>query len=183
MGHVQNFHCRGGCCGGCGRKVVDACCGGNLRTRWWTLAGKEAVKLKKKAFQAWQAQGSPKAAGTGRLEGLQLRKGKQGLAQAVFSRGEKLLTWTGDIVGQWKEHFEELLNPTNTSSLEEAESEDSVEVLSIHLAEVSEAVKKLLVLCLTRFHRANTFAKTALDSCLYCLSVTFSVSLANRFKV
>jgi len=45
-----------------------------------------------------------------------LRKGKQGLAQAVLSLGGKLLTQTEDIVGQWKEHFEELLNPTSTSS-------------------------------------------------------------------
>ena len=46
------------------------------------------------------------------------------------------------IVGWWKEHFEELL--TNTSSVEEAESEDSGEASSMHLAEVSQAVKKLL---------------------------------------
>ncbi|KAK0140999.1 hypothetical protein N1851_021987 [Merluccius polli] len=46
-----------------------------------------------------------------------LRKGKQGLAQAVFSRGGELLTRTGDIVGRWKEHFEELLNPTNLFSV------------------------------------------------------------------
>ena len=70
-----------------------------------------------------------------------LRKGKQGLAQAVFSRGRELLTRTGDIVGRWKE---ELLNLTNTSSVEEADSEDSGEVSSICLAEVSESVEKLL---------------------------------------
>lgn len=29
-----------------------------------------------------------------------LRKGKQGLAQALFGRGGELLTLTGDIVGQ-----------------------------------------------------------------------------------
>ena len=56
-----------------------------------------------------------------------LRKGKQGLAQAVLSRGGELLTQTEDIVGRWKEHFEELLNPANTSSGEEAESEASGE--------------------------------------------------------
>jgi len=45
-----------------------------------------------------------------------LRKRKQGLAQAVLSQGGELLTQIVDIVGWWKEHFEELLNPTSTSS-------------------------------------------------------------------
>ena len=72
-----------------------------------------------------------------------LRKGKQGLAQAVFSRGGELLTQTEDIVGRWKEHFEELLNLANTSSEEEAESEASGEAPPISLAEVAEVVKQL----------------------------------------
>ncbi len=38
----------------CGRKVVGACRGGNLR--------KEAIRLKKEAFQAWLDHGSPEAA-------------------------------------------------------------------------------------------------------------------------
>lgn len=33
----------------------------------------------------------------------QLRKGKQSLAQAGYSRGGELLTRTRDIVGRWKE--------------------------------------------------------------------------------
>jgi len=65
-----------------------------------------------------------------------LRKGKQGLALAVLSRGGGLLTQTEDTVGWWKEHFEELLNPTSTSSEEEAEFEDSGEAPPISLAEV-----------------------------------------------
>ena len=64
------------------------------------------------------------------------RKGKQGSAQAVSSRGGEPLTWTGDTVEQRKEHFEELLNPTNMSSLEEAEIEDSGGPSPISLAEV-----------------------------------------------
>ncbi len=52
-----------------------------------------------------------------------------------------MLTLTGDIVEQWKEHFEELLN---ASSVEEAEFEDSGEASPISLAEVAEVVKKLL---------------------------------------
>lgn len=165
----------------CGQKVIGACRGGNPRTRWWTPAVREAVKLKKEAFRAWLARGSPEAADRYRVarraaasavaeaktrvweefgEAMEkdfrlasrkfwqtirrLRKGKQGLSQAVFSRGGELLTRTGDIVGRWKEHFEELLNPNNTSSVEEAEPEDSGESAPISLAEVAEVVKKLL---------------------------------------
>jgi len=39
----------------CGQKAVGACRGGNLRTHWWIPAVKEAVRLKKEAFQAWLA--------------------------------------------------------------------------------------------------------------------------------
>jgi len=34
----------------CVQKAVGACCDGNLRTRWWTQAVKEAVRLKKEDF-------------------------------------------------------------------------------------------------------------------------------------
>lgn len=47
----------------------------------------------------------------------QLSKEKQDLAKAVFSQGGELLTWIS-------EHFEDLLNPSNTLSVEEAEPED-----------------------------------------------------------
>ena len=33
-----------------GQKVIGACFSSNIRTRWWTPAVKEAVKLKKEAF-------------------------------------------------------------------------------------------------------------------------------------
>jgi len=46
----------------CGQKAVGVCHGGNPRTRWWTPAVKEAVRLKKEAFRACLAQGSPEAA-------------------------------------------------------------------------------------------------------------------------
>ncbi len=52
------------------------------------------------------------------------------------------MAWTGDVIEWWKEHFEELLNLINTSSVEGAEPEDSGEASPISLAEVS--VKKLL---------------------------------------
>ena len=35
------------------------------------------------------------------------------------------MTSTGDIVGRWKEYFEDLLNATDTPSIEEAEDGDS----------------------------------------------------------
>lgn len=62
----------------------------------------------------------------------------------MSSRRGELLTRTGGIVRQWKENFEELPNPNNTSSVKEAEIEDSEEVSPIFLAEVVEVVKKLL---------------------------------------
>lgn len=73
-----------------------------------------------------------------------LRKGKQSPTNAVYSRGGRLLTSTGDVVGRWKEYFEDLLNPAVTSSIEEAEAEGSEVDSSITLAEVTEVVKKLL---------------------------------------
>ncbi|KAJ3590403.1 hypothetical protein NHX12_008354 [Muraenolepis orangiensis] len=44
-----------------------------------------------------------------------LRRGKRGSIQAVYSKGGTLLTSTEEVIGQWKEHFEELLNPTTPS--------------------------------------------------------------------
>ncbi|TWW68208.1 hypothetical protein D4764_19G0000060 [Takifugu flavidus] len=46
----------------CGRKVVDACRGGNARTRWWTPVVRDAVRLKKESYQALLACGTPEAA-------------------------------------------------------------------------------------------------------------------------
>ncbi|KAJ3583951.1 hypothetical protein NHX12_015448 [Muraenolepis orangiensis] len=44
-----------------------------------------------------------------------LRRGKRGYIQAVYSKGGTLLTSTEEVIGWWKEHFEELLNPTTPS--------------------------------------------------------------------
>lgn len=49
-----------------------------------------------------------------------------------------LLTWTGDIVGRSKEHFEEFLSLVNTSSWQEAGFEDLGEDLFISVGEVIE---------------------------------------------
>ncbi|XDV52206.1 hypothetical protein PO909_020956 [Leuciscus waleckii] len=73
-----------------------------------------------------------------------LRRRKQCPTNAVYTGGGQLLTSTGDVVGRWKEYFEDLLNPTDTSSIEEAEAEGSEVDSSITQAEVTEVVKKLL---------------------------------------
>nr|XP_049618390.1 uncharacterized protein LOC125993656 isoform X2 [Syngnathus scovelli] len=43
-------------------EVVGACRGGNPRTRWWTPAVRDAVKLKKESYRAVLACGTPEAA-------------------------------------------------------------------------------------------------------------------------
>ncbi|KAK7881169.1 hypothetical protein WMY93_029578 [Mugilogobius chulae] len=73
-----------------------------------------------------------------------LRRGKQCFTNTVYSAGGGLLTSTGDVVGRWKEYFEGHLNPTATSSDEEAETEDSGGGSPITQAEVTEVVNKLL---------------------------------------
>ena len=72
-----------------------------------------------------------------------LRGGRRQLAHTVYSGGGELLTSTEDIVGRWKEYFEELLNPTGTYSGKETEPEISGLGRPISGAEVAEAVKKL----------------------------------------
>ncbi|KAK3511395.1 hypothetical protein QTP70_007230 [Hemibagrus guttatus] len=73
-----------------------------------------------------------------------LRRVKQLSANTVYSGGGELLASTGDIVGRWKEYFEDLLNPTDTPSIEESEAEDSEVDSFITQAEVTEVVQQLL---------------------------------------
>ncbi|KAK3514352.1 hypothetical protein QTP70_015881 [Hemibagrus guttatus] len=73
-----------------------------------------------------------------------LRRGKQLSANSVYGGGGELLVSTGDIVGRWKEYFEDLLNPTDTPSIEEPEAEDSEVDSFITQAEVTEVVQQLL---------------------------------------
>ncbi|KAK3510524.1 hypothetical protein QTP70_009126 [Hemibagrus guttatus] len=73
-----------------------------------------------------------------------LRRGKQLSANTVYSGSGELLASTGDIVGWWKEYFEDLLNPTDTPSVEEPEAEDSEVDSFITQAEVTEVVQQLL---------------------------------------
>lgn len=71
------------------------------------------------------------------------------------------LTLTLDIFKGRSEHVEEFLNPTYTSSMEEAECEDSGTVSSISVVEVAEIVKKFMWM---RFERLKVL--TLLDSVL-----------------
>ncbi|KAK3557951.1 hypothetical protein QTP86_003867 [Hemibagrus guttatus] len=67
-----------------------------------------------------------------------LKRGKQLSANTVYVGGGELLVSTGDIVGRWKEYFEDLLNPIDTPSVEEPEAEDSEVESFITQAEVTE---------------------------------------------
>ena len=73
-----------------------------------------------------------------------LRRGKQCSINTVYSGDGALLTSTRDVVTRWREYFEDLLNPTDTPSHEEAESGFSEAGSPISGVEVAEVVKKLL---------------------------------------
>ncbi|KAL1267733.1 hypothetical protein QQF64_033096 [Cirrhinus molitorella] len=72
-----------------------------------------------------------------------LRKGRQFFTNTVYSGSGELLTSTMDVIGWWKEYFEDLLNPIDTPSVEEAEMEDLGVDSSISQTEVTELVCKL----------------------------------------
>ncbi|KAK3511772.1 hypothetical protein QTP70_021807 [Hemibagrus guttatus] len=73
-----------------------------------------------------------------------LRRGKQLSANTVYGGDGELLVSTGNIVRRWKEYFEDLLNPTDTPSVEEPEAGDSEVDSFITQAEVTEEVQQLL---------------------------------------
>ncbi|XP_051775570.1 uncharacterized protein LOC127525979 [Erpetoichthys calabaricus] len=165
----------------CGRKVVGACRGSNPRTRWWTPAVRDAVKLKKESYRTLLSCGTLEAADRYQQakrnaasvvaeaktraweefgEAMEndfrtasrrfwstvrrLRRGKQCSVNTVYGGDGALLTSTRDVVGWWGEYFEDLLNPTNMPSNEEAEPGDSEVGSPISGTEVTEVVKKLL---------------------------------------
>ena len=72
------------------------------------------------------------------------RKGRQSSTNTVYDGGGELLILTGDTVGRWKEYFEDLLNPMDMPSIEEAEAGDSEIDSFITKAEITEVVQKLL---------------------------------------
>ncbi|KAI3367396.1 hypothetical protein L3Q82_026250 [Scortum barcoo] len=140
----------------CGRKVSGACPGA------WLMAipepgGGHRKPSKPQPGRSWrQKLGSGRSSvrpwrrtiGRPRREFWQtvrrLRRGKQYSANTVYSAGGELLTSTGDVVGRWKKYFEDLLNPTDLPSNEEAEAGVSEVDSSITQAEVTEVVRKLL---------------------------------------
>ncbi|KAK3542298.1 hypothetical protein QTP86_021960, partial [Hemibagrus guttatus] len=129
----------------CGRKVSGAGRGGNPRTQWWTLEVRDAVKLKKESYRAWLARGTLEAAEAYRQANC--RRGGLGSKNSGLGGvcgGKELLASTRDIVGQWKEYFEDLLNPTDTPSIKEPEAEDSEVDSFITQAEVTEVVQQFL---------------------------------------
>ncbi|KAI3354148.1 hypothetical protein L3Q82_018476 [Scortum barcoo] len=76
----------------------------------------------------------------GRLQGLWCLSCGNPSEPGGGHRKWELLTSTGDIVGRWKKYFEDLLNPTDLPSSEEAEAGDSEVDSSITQAEVTESV-------------------------------------------
>lgn len=54
----------------------------------------------------------------------------------MYSKDGTLLTSTEEVIAQWKGHFEELLNLTNTPSMVEAEVDDDGGSSLISLVEV-----------------------------------------------
>ncbi|KAI3370815.1 hypothetical protein L3Q82_007341 [Scortum barcoo] len=108
------------------------------------------VRLKKESYRTMLACGTPDAVDRYRQASKASRSpdgpgGKNfGSGRGVRAGGE-LLTSTGDIVGRWKKYFEDLLNPTDLPSNEEAEAGVSEVDSSITQAktEVTEVVRKL----------------------------------------
>ncbi|KAI3359221.1 hypothetical protein L3Q82_002742 [Scortum barcoo] len=145
----------------CGRKVSGACRGGSNSPNPVVDTGRiDRYRQAKQA--AARTVLEAKTLGSGRSSVRPWRRtigrprrdsgkpsgasegGKQYSANTVYSAGGELLTSTGDIVGRWKKYFEDLLNPTDLPSNEEAEAGVSEVDSSITQAEVTEVVRKLL---------------------------------------
>ncbi|TWW56347.1 hypothetical protein D4764_08G0003340 [Takifugu flavidus] len=83
----------------CGRKVVGACRGGNARTRWWTPAVRDAVRVKKESYWALLACATPEAAD-------RYRQAKRSAATAVAEAKTQA----------WEEFGEAMENDFRTAS-------------------------------------------------------------------
>ncbi|KAI3352082.1 hypothetical protein L3Q82_020905 [Scortum barcoo] len=129
----------------CGRKVSGACRGGNPRTRWWTPEVRDAVRLKKESYRTMLACGTPDAVD-------RYRQAKQAAARTVLEAKTRVWEEFGEAMEEdyrtlsdgGRKYFEDLLNPTDLPSNEEAEDGDSEVDSSITQAEVTEVVRKLL---------------------------------------
>ncbi|KAI3374207.1 hypothetical protein L3Q82_006065 [Scortum barcoo] len=140
----------------CGRKVSGACRGGNPRTQVVDTGSTgrpskpQPGRSWRQKLRVWEEFGEAmeedyRSASKRFWQTVRrLRRGKQYSANTVYSAGGELLTSTEDIVGRWKKYFEDLLNPTDLPSNEEAEDGDSEVDSSITQAEVTEVVRKLL---------------------------------------
>ncbi|XP_048857101.1 uncharacterized protein LOC125724452 [Brienomyrus brachyistius] len=73
-----------------------------------------------------------------------LRAGKRCSIDTIYGGDGALLTSARDVLGRWREYFEDLLNPTDTPSNMEAECGDLGVDSPISGVEVAEVVKKLL---------------------------------------
>ncbi|KAK3536657.1 hypothetical protein QTP86_015466, partial [Hemibagrus guttatus] len=132
-----------------GRMVSGAGRGDNPRTQWWTLEVRDAVKLKKESYRAWLARGTPEAAEA-------YRQAKRTTAVVVSKAKTRVREEFGEAMWRWRvagldwgycrtvEYFEDLLDPTDTPSVEEPEAEDSEVDSFITQAEVTEVVQQLL---------------------------------------
>ncbi|KAI3355171.1 hypothetical protein L3Q82_017869 [Scortum barcoo] len=85
--------------------------------------------------------------------------------------GRSSLTSTGDSVGQWKEYFEDLLKPTDTSSTEEAEAGDSEVDTGFHLR------FQMMLSCW--LHQIRTFSMYWSD-CVVCRTIVVKKELSRK---
>ncbi|KAK3529470.1 hypothetical protein QTP70_031162 [Hemibagrus guttatus] len=135
----------------CGHKVSGAGHSGNPQTQWWTLGVRDAIKLKKESYRAWLARGTPEAA-----EAYQQAKrtaaGVFDVSEGVSSSLPTLFTvevescWPqlGILSDGGRNTSKDLLNPTDTPSVEETEAKNSEVDSFITQAEVTEVVQQLL---------------------------------------
>ncbi|KAI3377384.1 hypothetical protein L3Q82_008574 [Scortum barcoo] len=112
--------------------------------------------LKKESYRTMLACGTPDAVDMDRYRQAKQAKAARTVLEAKTRvweefgeameedyQGGELLTSTGDIVGRWKKYFEDLLNPTDLPSNEEAEAGVSEVDSSITQAEVTEGITLL----------------------------------------
>ncbi|KAI3367458.1 hypothetical protein L3Q82_026314, partial [Scortum barcoo] len=143
----------------CGRKVSGACRGGNPEpggghrkqgqaSRSPDGPGRQKLGSGRSSVRPWRRTIGQLASKRFWQTVRRLRRGKQYSANTVYSAGGELavdLDWIGDIVGRWKKYFfEDLLNPTDLPSSEEAEAGDSEVDSSITRAEVTEIERSQL---------------------------------------
>ncbi|KAK3530818.1 hypothetical protein QTP70_002852 [Hemibagrus guttatus] len=120
-----------------------------------SLEVRDAVKLKKEYYQAWLARETPEAA-----EAYQ--KAKRTAAGVVSEAKTRVWEEFGEAMEKdyrtasgkfwqtlrclrrWEEYFEDLLNPTDTPSVEEPEAEESKVDSFITQADATEVVQQLL---------------------------------------